>query len=70
MLAASRLPPFWEGYGSHRDQSAEAEVRRLFYLLYEVQKYIFIRRVRNRDPKRADGYRRQALALARQLMQE
>ena len=31
-------PPFWEGYGIQRDQSAEARIRRVFYLLYEVQK--------------------------------
>jgi aminoglycoside phosphotransferase (APT) family kinase protein len=57
-------PPFWEGYGAVPDRSPEAEVRRLFYLLYEVQKYIVIRRVRGNDPVRADGYRRQCLRLA------
>lgn len=57
-------PPFWEGYGSVRDRSPEAEIRRLFYLLYEMQKYIVIRRVRGHDPQRADGYRRQCLRLA------
>ncbi len=60
-------PPFWEGYGAVRDRSPEAEVRRLFYLLYEVQKYIVIRRVRGNDPVRADGYRRQCLRLAQAL---
>jgi aminoglycoside phosphotransferase (APT) family kinase protein len=30
-------PPFWEGHGAERDTSPEAEVRRAFYLLYEVQ---------------------------------
>jgi aminoglycoside phosphotransferase (APT) family kinase protein len=59
-------PPFWEGYGAERDTSPEAEVRRVFYLLYEVQKYIVIRRVRDNDPWRADVYRRQCLGLARQ----
>ena len=39
-------------------------IRRVFYLLYEFQKYIVIRRVRNQDPERADGYRRQSLQLA------
>ncbi len=58
-------PPFWEGYGTGRDRSPEAEVRRIFYLLYEVQKYIVIRRVRGNDPVRADEYRRQCLRLAR-----
>jgi aminoglycoside phosphotransferase (APT) family kinase protein len=60
-------PPFWEGYGAERDTSPEAEVRRAFYLLYEVQKYIVIRRVRSNDPVRADGYRRQSLRLAEGL---
>ena len=60
-------PAFWEGYGSERDRSPEAEVRRIFYLLYEVQKYIVIRRVRGHDPARADAYRRQSLRLAQAL---
>jgi aminoglycoside phosphotransferase (APT) family kinase protein len=60
-------PAFWEGYGARREQSPEAEVRRIFYLLYEVQKYIVIRRVRNNDPARADGFRHQSLRLARSL---
>jgi aminoglycoside phosphotransferase (APT) family kinase protein len=60
-------PAFWKGYGAVRDRSPEAEVRRVFYLLYEVQKEIVIRRVRGNDPVRADGYRRQCLRLADQL---
>ena len=60
-------PPFWEGYGAERDQSSEADIRRLLYLLYEVQKYIVIRRVRGHDPQRADAYRRQSLQLANHL---
>jgi aminoglycoside phosphotransferase (APT) family kinase protein len=60
-------PAFWEGYGAERECSPEAEVRRVFYLLYEVQKYIVIRRVRNNDPGRADAYRQQAARLARGL---
>ncbi len=54
-------PPLSEGYGSVRDQSPEAEIRRAFDLLYEVQKYIMTRRVRGNDPLRADAYRRQSL---------
>lgn len=60
-------PPFWEGYGSVRDRSPEAEVRRIFYLLYEFQKYIVIRRVRGNDPLHADGYRQRCLRLAEVL---
>lgn len=60
-------PAFWEGYGAERDRSPEAEVRRAFYLLYEVQKYIVIRRVRGHDPQRADAYRRQSWRLVEGL---
>jgi hypothetical protein len=64
------VSPFWEGYGTMRDTSPEAQVRRVFYLLYELQKYIVIRRMRNRDPCRADGYRRQSLQLAQALAED
>jgi aminoglycoside phosphotransferase (APT) family kinase protein len=60
-------PPFWEGYGAERDRSPEAELRRVFYLLYEIQKYIVIRQVRGHDPQRGDAYRRQSLRLAEGL---
>ncbi len=58
---------FWEGYGSTRDRSRDAEIRRVFYLLYEIQKYIVIERQRRDDPSRADAYRRQSLQLASEL---
>ena len=57
-------PAFWEGYGNRRETGAEAEIRRIFYLLYELQKYIFIRRVRGKNPALADQYRRRSLELA------
>jgi aminoglycoside phosphotransferase (APT) family kinase protein len=60
-------PALWEGYGAARDQSPEAQVRRVFYLLYEIQKYVVIRRARGGDPRRADAYRRQSLQLAQAL---
>jgi len=60
-------PAFWEGYGRRRDESPEAQVRRVFYLLYEIQKYIVIRRVRYGSPAKAEPYRRQSLQLARTL---
>lgn len=60
-------PAFWEGYGAPRDSSPDAETRRLFYLLYELQKYIFIRRVRGNSPAAGDRYRLQALRLAQEL---
>ena len=60
-------PAFWEGYGSRRDESPEARIRLLFYLLYEVQKYIVIRAGRRNDPAAATGYKRQSFELARQI---
>lgn len=60
-------PAFWEGYGTPRDQSREAAIRNLFYLLYEVQKYIVIRHGRSKDPAAAVMYKRQVMQLVRHL---
>lgn len=60
-------PAFWEGYGQPRDTSAEHDLRRVFYLLYELQKYIVIRHGRSRDPAAARRYRDQSLRLAAQI---
>ncbi len=43
-------PAFWKGYGKPPDNAPAARRRRLFYLLYEMQKYIVIRAGRDRDP--------------------
>ena len=56
-------PAFWEGYGRSRDTSAEANVRRVFYLLYELQKYIIIRHGRGNDPRRARQYKAQVYGI-------
>lgn len=56
-------PAFWEGYGKPRDLSREAQVRQLFYLLYELQKYIVIRSGRNRDDAWARQYKSQTMDL-------
>lgn len=61
------VPAFWEGYGAARDTSPAARVRGVFYLLYEMQKYIFIRRVRDGSAADGEPYRRQAFALAEKL---
>jgi fructosamine-3-kinase len=58
---------FWEGYGQRRDVSHPAMLRRLFYLLYEVQKYMPIRIWRRNDPEGAQRYKEQSFALARQI---
>lgn len=59
--------PFWEGYGAGRDTSPSAMIRRQFYLLYEVQKYMPIRVWRRDDPSGAARYKQHSLALAAQL---
>ena len=60
-------PAFWEGYGHPRDASAPAEIRRLFYLLYEVQKYMPIHIWRRNDPKGVARYKQHSLGLAAHL---
>ncbi|MCK4277119.1 MAG: fructosamine kinase family protein, partial [Phycisphaerae bacterium] len=56
-------PAFWEGYGRVVETHAgDAAVRRMFYLLYEHQKYIVISMSRRRDdPPRAGRYAELAL---------
>jgi len=61
-------PPFWAGYGVPRDTSPAAQIRRRFYLLYEVQKYIPICMWRRDDPVGAARYKQQSFALAAELM--
>jgi fructosamine-3-kinase len=61
-------PAFWEGYGALRDESPSALIRRQFYLLYEVQKYMPIRVWRRNDPTAAARYKQQSFALAAQLL--
>lgn len=61
-------PAFWEGYGTLRDESPSAVIRRQFYLLYEVQKYMPIRVWRRNDPAGALRYKQHSMALAAQLL--
>jgi len=61
-------PSFWEGYGARRDTSPAAMIRRQFYLLYEVQKYMPIRVWRRGDPAAVRRYKQHSLALAAQLL--
>jgi fructosamine-3-kinase len=62
-------PAFWTGYGRSRPWTPEAQIRQRFYLLYEVQKYIVIHRLRRDDPTGADRYKEQSLRLALPLAQ-
>ena len=59
-------PAFWRGYGRERDESPAARVRQVFYLLYEIQKYIVIHDGRHRDPASARRYKRQVMELVDQ----
>lgn len=61
-------PSFWEGYGCARDTSEAAMIRRQFYLLYEIQKYMPIRVWRQDDPGGARQYKYQSFRMARALM--
>ncbi len=64
-------PAFWEGYGKPRDLTPEARVRQIFYLLYELQKYIVIRHGRNREPLAARRYKQQVMDIVyRALVQK
>jgi len=56
-------PAFWRGYGRERDTSPEAQVRGVFYYLYELQKYIVIRHGRSGDPAAARGYKQEVMRI-------
>jgi aminoglycoside phosphotransferase (APT) family kinase protein len=58
---------FWMGYGIRRDESRPAQIRRQFYLLYEVQKYMPIEIWRGNNPAAALDYKEYSLSLAEQL---
>jgi len=61
-------PSFWEGYGIPRDESLPAMIRRQFYLLYEIQKYMPIRVWRRNNPAEAMRYKQQSFQMAAQLL--
>jgi len=56
-------PAFWQGYGTRvQTREGEAAIRRLFYLLYEHQKYVIIAlSSRRRDPAGARRYASECL---------
>jgi len=60
-------PSFWRGYGKARDRSPSARIREVFYLLYEVQKYIVIYGCRRRQPAHARRFRDEAMQIVRRL---
>ncbi|MBS3777657.1 MAG: aminoglycoside phosphotransferase family protein [Bacteroidales bacterium] len=62
-------PPFWEGYGERiNTHTGDANIRRMFYLLYEHQKYIIIAlSSRRNDPQGAQRYARESLEIMQQF---
>ena len=62
-------PPFWEGYGQEiNTHTGNANIRRMFYLLYEHQKYIIISlSPRRNDPQGARRYARESLDIMNQF---
>lgn len=60
-------PAFWQGYGRRRSSDFAARIRRMFYLIYEVQKYIVIYHHRNSDPGTALRYKRQVMGMFEQF---
>lgn len=60
------MPAFWRGYGQTRPSGPDAALRNLFYLLYEIQKYIVIEAGRRNNPDRAATYKTDVLALLRE----
>ncbi len=63
-------PAFWEGYGAVRPDDSPARIRRKFYVLYEMQKYIVIEHRRRRNPEKGEMYKRASLKLAGELAKE
>lgn len=58
---------FREGYGIHPPRDSKYEIRRIFYMLYEHQKYIFIQSNRSKNRQIAERYARESLILAERL---
>lgn len=56
-------PSFWDGYGMSRDTSESAQIRRIFYLLYEIQKYIVIYHYRGSDPADPLKYKQKVMKI-------
>lgn len=63
-------PAFWEGYGrpDPRTDDPKAQIRRIFYLLYELQKYIVIHLARHETPRSAESYKQQSFQLAQKIL--
>jgi aminoglycoside phosphotransferase (APT) family kinase protein len=60
-------PVLWEGYGNKREQSLEAQTRRIFYLLFENLRHIVIYHFRRNNPQTAFSFKQKAIQLIRDL---
>ena len=60
-------PSFWKGYGLEPEERKDYMIRKTFYLLYEHQKYIFIRALRGKNFPLARRYAEESLKIAEQL---
>ncbi len=59
---------FWRGYGYRPEFDKEFMIRRAFYMLYEHQKYIFIRAARNGNIAVAEQYRDECRYLLNKML--
>lgn len=55
---------FWEGYGAMRPTDETSQIRRRFYLMYEIQKQIPLCVWRNQNLDEAQTYKQTAIAIA------
>jgi aminoglycoside phosphotransferase (APT) family kinase protein len=61
-------PAFWKGYGDQPEITAESQLRRIFYYLYEFQKYLVIWTLRRKGQSaKVQNYKSYSLKLLRQL---
>ena len=60
-------PSFKQGYGKIPEITKDYKIRNLFYFLYEHQKYIFIRYLRNGLYDTAKQYAFDSLNIAKKL---
>jgi aminoglycoside phosphotransferase (APT) family kinase protein len=60
-------PSLWQGYGSSPSPEKGAKIRKVFYYLYEVQKYIIIATLRRKSPAQAQQYKKYTWQVISQL---
>lgn len=58
---------FWQGYGRPRPDDPDSQIRRRFYLMYEIQKHIPISVWRDKDPNDAEQAKQMVLTIADNL---